>query len=474
MRLRSQAQNRISYWLALLPVGLYLCSIPLFGVLIHDIGGHDLARISQILLGVVSATVLLFGRYRPSFGGKQVLLTGLLVLFLALTSVATAPLPEMALRELTLLLGACAVIALVASSRATDPIFAYITASASLFYAVVVVLLATVALVSEGKIDRAALFIGYDNHRFYNHVQTAAIPLALAAAFTLNLPSVIRWLVYVVLVTSWALIFASGGRGTFVALILSSILVWGALGRRVWPVVRLQLGAMCAGLLLFVVVFIALPSVLTTGSPPMSDYALSRLGSSQSRLYLWEVAWQQILHAPVLGIGPMHSAHWPNLKAAHPHNVFLQIAAEWGIPMLVISVVTGVWLLRRMVRAVSQASDGANVGAALLLGLLAVGLDGLVSGNFVMPVSQVWIAVLIGWSLAWQQGQSTLSNLERPQIQRTLGFVHPLAVVALLLHLWLIWAITPEVRDLEGHLERTQANFPTERSQPRFWSHGRF
>ena len=52
--------------------------------------------------------------------------------------------------------------------------------------------------------------------------------------------------------------------------------------------------------------------------------------------------------------------------------------------------------------------------------------------------------------------------------------VHGLASAALLMHLWLAWDIAPEARNLESYLEHARQAFPSERTQPRFWSHGRF
>jgi O-antigen ligase len=273
----------------------------------------------------------------------------------------------------------------------------------------------------------------------------------------------------------FALLFASAGRGTAVALVAGTAVTWAAVGRTAWPVVRALAVACAAGLALFAVVFLWLPWLTSGGAGPMADYAVSRLGSDQARGYLWQVALDQIRAAPWLGIGPMHAAHWPNLKAAHPHNLYLQVAAEWGLPMALLLLAVIATAFARLGRCLRSATHDVPVGVALAIGCVAVLVDGLVSGNFVMPVSQVWIAVLAGWTVAWcranpvagaRPGRATGGH------SRWVGTAT--ALLALVAHLWLAASIAPEVEDLAAHLSQSREAFPSERTQPRFWSHGRF
>ena len=461
-----------SLWL-LAPLGLYLLLVPMLAVGASTLGGHDVARIAQVILGVCSAAAWAF--WASSAPGLSPRATaGVAALFvLALASVWCAADTTMALREAALLFGMAAITAVVAMAPDAERGCAWITSAASGLYATLVLGLAAAALSSDAPLDRTALFVGYDNHRFFNHVQTAAIPMALAAACATDAPRALRRLGAFALVTTCALLFASAGRGTIVALGVAALMARLLVGARADAVLRALGLALLAGFGLFALIFLVWPWLTPAGIPAMSDYAPGRIVSDQSRLYLWRVAWEQILSAPWFGIGPMHAAHWPNLKAAHPHNIYLQLAAEWGLPMLAVVVAASVGMLRRLVTAVRSTPSRGNIGVALLMGCLAVAGDGLVSGNFVMPVSQVWIAVLLGWALAWTMGAR--SRVGRPPAGMTFGQVVPgVAAATLVLQLWLAWSVVPEIGNLPTLLETARDAFPSERTQPRFWSHGRF
>jgi O-antigen ligase len=461
---------------ALAPLVLYLLLVPLLAVGARNLGGHDLARIAQVTLGGLCAMAWAAAALRAAAPGPRGLAGSAALLVLALASVLHAASTAMALREMTLFLGMASIAAVVALTPGAARASAWTTSAASGLYAALVLSLATAALLSGAPLDRPALFVGYDNHRLFNHVQTAALPMALATACTAELPRALRRLAWLALVAGCALLFASAGRGTFVALLAAALVVWALVGPRAWHVVRALAVALTAGFLLFAVVFILLPWLSPVGVPAMADYAPGRITSDQARLYLWRLAWEQIASAPWLGIGPMHAAHWPNLKAAHPHNIYLQLAAEWGIPVLVATLAAGGAFVYRMVRAIGAAgASQSRMGTALAIGCLAVAADGFVSGNFVMPVSQVWIAVLVGWALAWMRAARSAEGEEsRQALGASIWAARAIAAFALVMHLWLAWSIAPEVRDLEAHLERAREDFPSERTQPRFWSHGRF
>ena len=75
--------------------------------------------------------------------------------------------------------------------------------------------------------------------------------------------------------------------------------------------------------------------------------------------------------------------------------------------MLLLVVGAGLPALRRFALAVRQCPDARqrDCGIGLFLACVAIAVDGLFSGNFVMPVSQVWIAFTFGWAMAWMASQ---------------------------------------------------------------------
>lgn len=102
-------------------------------------------------------------------------------------------------------------------------------------------------------------------------------------------------------------------------------------------------------------------------------------------------------------------------------------------------------------------------------------LDAPVFGNFVVPMSQVWIAVLLGLFWAWLQ-PTNRGSLRSTQVTGR-GWLSPgrlAAAVAVLLQLWLGTRMLPEAARIGEHIKDARVVFPTERYQPRFWSHGRF
>lgn len=120
-----------------------------------------------------------------------------------------------------------------------------------------------------------------------------------------------------------------------------------------------------------------------------------------------------------------------------------------------------------------------TVGIGLFTACVAVAVDGFFSGNFVMPISQMWIAFLFGWSIAWCRSQQPVGVEAQGAVQKS-GPVRTwawrgLALAALASQVWLIADVYPEATHLSEHLEHVQKELaPNPRTNPRFWSHGWF
>jgi O-antigen ligase len=477
----SSGQRAFLSHAALLAVAAYLLAVPWAGVAVRSWSGHDVARLAQMLLGLVCALALaltMSPHHRPAkLAMAQPWAKGLAALaVLAAAAVSWAPVPAMAGRELALWLGLMAMAAVVATGAAREDTalrLLNVAAVATTLYSALVVLIALTVLASGAALSRPDLFTGYDNLRFFNHVQTVALPLSLAAALHPGNSVLMRRIAQLALVLGGLLLFVSAGRGTFLALLGGIGALGLVLGRRAWPVVTPLMAALALGGLLFTLLFVLLPATTATADVPLPDYDTRRLGSDQARLYLWQVAWQHIQAHPGLGVGPMHYAHMPNAKAAHPHNLPLQLAAEWGLPFALLSIaLTGaamVGFVKRL-RGQARGASAVHTGAALFLGCVAVLVDSLVSGNFVMPVSQVWIAVLAGLGVAWcrAQGPGSHTTSPSPWVQRVVPALLLASQVWLLAHTW------PEVSQLPAHLQGVVNQFPNVGMQPRFWSIGRF
>ncbi|MBN8491345.1 MAG: O-antigen ligase family protein [Burkholderiales bacterium] len=458
----------------LVPVAAYLLLIPQLAVTLQPIGGHDLARAAQMLLGL--ACVLGLTRQPREAAlrlcGHAFVVPGAALTLLAVASVWHAAVPTMAARELALFVGLAGVAASVARQADVRDLPCTLVAAASALYVALVLLVYTLSFMGGQGIDRSELFIGYDNYRFYNHVQTVALPLCVLAATVLPNSGLARRLAWIASAGGLALLLAVAGRATLLGIALAALLTATLYGRAAARLLLNLLRALLLGLILFVSFFVLLPWL--AGVPPTFSEAYygSRLGSVDARLYLWQLALAQIGEAPWLGVGPMHYAHFPNPEAAHPHNVYLQVAAEWGVPALLVLLSLAAMALTQLHRAIRRSQEGPtrDVGMGLMLTSLAVAVDGLFSGNFVMPVSQVWIAFAFGWAWAWWRAQTASTTLAQvgPWPSRAL------LGAMLLSQVWLLWSAWPELLALQEHLRQARERVPNGWTNPRFWSHGWF
>ena len=170
----------------------------------------------------------------------------------------------------------------------------------------------------------------------------------------------------------------------------------------------------------------------------------------------------------------MHYAHFPNPKAAHPHNIYLQVAAEWGVPMLVLLLALAsraLWRLARTIRGVPDGLARAE-GSGLLIAFLAILADGFVSGNFVMPVAQMWIVLCCAWTMAWTRLNGPPVTTAAPA---SVWWPRLAAVALLASQLWLVMDVWPEATHLQAHFAHVRSHLAHgARPSPRFWSDGWF
>lgn len=465
-----------------LPVALYLLAVPLVGIATERWGGNDLARIAQIALGLVCAAwaIALWAQGNWLIV-KPALVVGVVSLVLAIASAALASMPTMAFRELALFAGLAAVALVIGRARDLTRAPGALTSIAGGLYVAVVVMLFVLATAAGQTVNRPDLFIGYDSYRFFNHVQTAALPLAVLSAVLASVePGWPRWLrvvAWCAAIGGFALLFATMGRGTLVGIAGATALVLVIFGRRAFPLARAMAIAAGSGLVFFAALFLALPVLMGVEPALHSDFYGPREGSAQVRFMLWGIALDHIRAAPWLGIGPMHYAHYPTGDASHPHNFYLQVAAEFGLPFFLIVVALALAGARRMVAAIRTCEAPAQrlCGMGLLLACLAIAIDALFSGNLVMPVSQVWAAFTVGWSVAWMRSlRRSPESAAATKVSPAPAIGRWLASALLLSQVWLTIDAWPQAVDLDSYLQEAARRFPTAVTNPRFWSHGWF
>lgn len=396
------------------------------------------------------------------------------LLLLASLRAASSPDATRAFREVAVIVGLIGLAALIGRvlTLRTLALAAVAVAAAYALSALALQLLTAAAGIGlEAQRAGSVDFFGYSNFRFYNHVQTVALPLMLGVA-ALDPNPRWRWLARVGAAAGFALLFHAFGRATGLALVVAAALVlvagWvtaGVLRTHAWIWLREMVVASLAGLAL-----LGLLMVLIGGAS--GQISGSREGSHFERMVLVRISLEHALASPWFGIGPMHLAGRPGLPAAHPHNAWVQVAAEWGFPaMLALLAAVGL-AIRRLWQAVRGVGERDPQYAAWGLVLLATGVavlvDSLFSGNFVMPMSQLWIAVLGGAILAWWRGLPGRAEPPRAWLGR------PAVAVILLLQVWLLASIWPEVRRWPEFHQELVERYPNNVINPRFWSHGWF
>lgn len=238
---------------------------------------------------------------------------------------------------------------------------------------------------------------GFDNPRFFGQVGYWMFPALVAAVPVVGGPARSRRILWAVVVLWGALVIESGTRSAVYALLAGGLGVWLVQGRsaRGW----LRTASLVAGA--SVVVWFLIYGSLG-GSSSLTRIVESGVDDS-GRFPFWADAWNLAARHPFLGVGPEHYAHTPGTQLGSPHNVPLQLMAEWGIPAAVIIVAMagwGVWTWLRGLRDYDRSRhDDLLLRTALGAALTAGGAASLVEGTIISPLGGTLVAITAGWML---------------------------------------------------------------------------
>ncbi|WP_422010682.1 O-antigen ligase family protein [Roseateles sp.] len=434
---------------------------------------HDIARAVQLSL-MLAASVLLLSQAPPRLP-PQLAAATVALLALALAACALAPAPLAALQDLCLHLG-CVALMLGLSQAYAGPgsaVLERLMASGPLVYAAVALVIFIAALATGQMLDARALHIGFNNPRFLNHAQTVFVPWLVIMFSMDKRQQRWRWLALAAALFHIGLAYLGVARGTGMAW-MAAVLVLALAGARV-QALRLAATLAC-GLLLSVLLFEALPRVThLEWNTPFARAA--EAGQDHSRLKLWSYATDRILSSPWLGAGPMQLATISQAPATHPHNIYLQWASEYGVPAAVLAsllMLTPAALLLKQAKVSLEASDRARCQALAAISI-AVMVDATVSGNLVLPVSQLWVA--------WLYAQMLAALRTRPPVQTVplargakwcfrVGQGLPWLLVTSQLVLALL-ALAQARSSVEPHVGEHAATYgPRGIPRPRFWLDG--
>lgn len=295
---------------------------------------------------------------------------------------------------------------------------------------------------------------GFENIRHYGYYAVVAIAYLAAIATTPKARAII--LSFAAMAGAWSLLVWSGSRGSTVALVGSSLLLW------LWKVdkkwqrsVGLVFVAIVLGTSLSLLLPRAEPSHgiqrILRHSGLWGEFPTHTTTSNfitNGRVDLWSVVVPQAVEHPWLGHGPdgfLHSGA-RGTWVEQPHNLVLQFLFEWGIvgavAMLVLIAVV-MWrqiqhvrsLGRREVPDAFQASRLGALGA--LVGLLLQSLvDGTLHHSFPLALAAVSLAICA------QPAEGTPLPVAQQATPTAYRLVTALLAFVVLLNTWVMIALS--------------------------------
>lgn len=312
------------------------------------------------------------------------------------------------------------------------------------------------------------LFHGFSNVRFFGQFQTMTLPL-LALLIYYSKSTLQKTASFSLLSCWWMLAFVSGTRGTWLGMLVAAMLI-GLTGwrpGRIW--LRLQATTAVIGLCLYALLFYAVPYL--TGNVEQLINRLPDITGLSKREVIWEQAWEIIKQHPLLGVGPMHFAAIPNMVGAHPHNSILQLAAEWGIPAMLLLVGFAVYGLIRFSAAIHRQRFSLDrppmLQMVLFAALISAATQSLVDGVIVMPYTQTVLMIIAGWALGVHLSATVaLHTRQLPAVT-----VIIVTVAATLLLSTMVYLALPQIPELRKR-EEVYISQHGSHLLPRFWRQG--
>ncbi len=302
------------------------------------------------------------------------------------------------------------------------------------------------------------LYPGFDNPRFYSQVLIVLLPLVIYVAALLAEKGrpLVASIVFLVCVIQWGLLIALAGRGSWLAVALASVVGF-LLFSPFYRFFLLHLFTVIGGFFLYLFLFWLVPWYLELSQ----DFPTALRSGLSARELIWSKALEMAFANPFLGVGPMHfSAEWNHI-AAHPHQMVLQWAAEWGIPATIIGVFLislGMWRGFQYIRTSTSATE---LDVAIWMSLCSALVLAQVDGVFVMPFTEGWLAIVAGMALARWSNSQPLSGAHVVALKM-------IAIPASLVVCYLLFVEAPQVYQKQIRF------FEVEKigSPPRFWDQG--
>ncbi|AIY43498.1 pilin glycosylation enzyme [Collimonas arenae] len=479
-----------TFSVAYLVVFAVLFSPLLFFPLVPGAGFHDNQRIIEIFCS--TAAIIVFALYLArnisvNWSGN-IRLICLLVIFFALGLVSSLFAYSMrhALFEWANSLSLFGMSYIIARevARESDALFDQILRLCGIgctFYIFVEIVIYIAIIATGRQPSNGGLIFGFNNYRFFNHVQTITLPLLCLWSSRVDGGGK-KMFAWGVASIWWTLLFLSASRGTFIGVLAGICVTLFYLRKAAFPWCRQILWTAMTGLGLYFLFYVLVP--LSLGLQPFGFLfsVLDRTieNPSSSRWRLWVRAWEMTLAYPWLGAGPLHFAHYSRDAqiGAHPHNWVLQIASEWGVPAL-LCLITAIALGFKKLLAVRKHLEPIDSKshltlAALLTTAVAILVDGLVSGLIVMPTSQLWIVLYVGCAWGWTAAMTPVKVVTAMRLSPLVRIGGLIGVVMLIY--FICNGLWPEIGNLPFYEEKNLQKdiYADPAYRPRVWLGGYF
>ncbi|MDI5921014.1 O-antigen ligase family protein [Halomonas sp. LR5S13] len=440
------------------------------------------------LLGVVGLAggrerKRLFAGLRCGSSRLLALCTATVVLLVA-ASLMVSPFPALSSLELVYLLALVMMTGLVALSvRQASLLLWQLTGGMAVLLLTVYALMALDSIHFHWPIfTKRDATPGLGNIRYFSDLAVGLMPLGLVYVVARKKLSLsVALLAALPLAVWWYLLFLTVGRSGVLSLTVAVLVVIVLFRRQAaWPVGTLLFSALPALAAWWRVNPLRELSSNDLTPKSLSDSAGELTGDitvTNDRIYLWQEAWQYAMEHFPLGIGPMGLAgdglDYHVGSYAHAHNLFLNTAAEWGLPLALVLfafVLYGCWTIYR--RSQSLPNTDKPLYACLVMAFVGVMVNVQFSGAQIIPLSSLVMMLAIGLVFGFRGLEPLPSAASTP---RQVGGVGPVVLWAagmlvlgyLFFAGWSLYQLSLDsTRPCFQILEET-AYFP------RFWAQGR-
>ena len=352
---------------------------------------------------------------------------------IGLISASAAALPAWALLEwshLFLLMALCITLSLAIKGTPAANEWLYLAlVAASLLYLVQVLVLYIAAVFVVHAVDNGVVVVGFAHRRFAAQMHAMLIPMlgALYFQYGHRRIALVRAGLLALAGFAWMLCMVAAARGAGVALV-ASVIALAFLGRAAWLRWMTFYGlSLLVGICLLGLLFVLLPdwagATMTWENRLAASTSAPGITDSPGRMFLWTKALKMVVDSPLLGIGPMHFAYEFHNEGSHPHNLPLQLMAEWG-PLATLCfvgvVLHGYLRFGRFALDRAQATKRERSQQMTAEGLWAVltiiAVYALLDGLFVMPYSQMLIVLFAAWAMALLGAESGTEQSASPKV----------------------------------------------------------